>query len=133
MKARDIVGKTVARVEHDRYQLDIGRSTTKVSRIVFVDGTVIYPTATEHPDGADPIADIHAVVPKRRPKNVTPPTYDELRRMVAEAATLIGHELSAAGPDSVREHPMLRHLARIRGWAKARFVEIARKRLAVRS
>lgn len=48
MRARDVVGRRIVRVDHERfYDEHAGKTVTVVSRIVLDNGTILYPTASE--------------------------------------------------------------------------------------
>lgn len=59
MRSRDIVGKTVARIEQHRIRTrDYGNSqAVDVKRIIFTDGTWVFPFVVE--TDSDPVVEIH--------------------------------------------------------------------------
>lgn len=66
MQARDIVGKTVARLSHERvYDESIGRHAWSVRAIWFTDGSHIVFTA--HDDGYDTFVQAHYHPQKETP------------------------------------------------------------------
>lgn len=51
MRSRDVVGRKIVRVDHERFYNDhLGRLETVVERIVLDDGSVLYPEAFETGD-----------------------------------------------------------------------------------
>jgi hypothetical protein len=69
MRARDIIGRRVARVDQQRRaDTNSGSAVQEMMRIVFVDGTILYfgVTETDHGDGY--IVTGHTVRPTRNKK-----------------------------------------------------------------